>query len=465
MMKLNQRVWALGLCVLASTLAMSASAQTYTELLSFDGNTAAGPKTPMTQGIDGSLYGTTYYGGTGTCFDNQGIGCGIVFKITRDHEFKIVYNFQEKGGVYYPANNLVVGDEGNLYGTTLAGAGTIFKVTPGGTLTTLHSFGPGGSNPQGGIVKGADGNFYGTTFYGGASSNFCPSGCGTVFKMTPAGSLTTIYSFCPQNYCPDGENPQGILAQGIDGSFYGTTIYGGLYKLGTFFKITPKGTFTLLYAFSGFDLFPGGVLLASDGNFYGTSQTSVFRLTPEGAFTILSGTGNGNNPNLLTEGTDGNLYGTLQFGGDGSAFQMPLDGRLSTLYNFAGYPNDGSFPIGSLLQATDGKFYGVTYTGGDAPCNYGSFPGCGTIFSLNMGLDPFVAFLNRAGKVGQNFGILGQGFTGTTSVSLNGTPATFTVKSDTYLVATVPAGAKTGYVTVTTPGGALTSNVPFYVIR
>jgi hypothetical protein len=144
---------------------------------------------------------------------------------------------------------------------------------------------------------------------------------------------------------------------------------------------------------------------------------------------------------------------------------MPLDGRLSTLYNFAGYPNDGSFPIGSLLQATDGKFYGVTYTGGDAPCNYGSFPGCGTIFSLNMGLDPFVAFLNRAGKVGQNFGILGQGFTGTTSVSLNGTPATFAVKSDTYLVATVPVGAKTGYVTVTTPGGALTSNVPFYVIR
>ena len=118
---------------------------------------------------------------------------------------------------------------------------------------------------------------------------------------------------------------------------------------------------------------------------------------------------------------------------------------------------------GGLLQATNGKFYGTTYGGGNN--NDCGQNGCGTVFSLNMGLGPFVAFVYSSGKVGQTGGILGQGFTRTASVSLNGTPAAFTVRSDTYLTATVPAGATTGYVTVTAPNGTLTSNVPFHVVR
>jgi len=469
MMKLNQRLQALALCALAAT-APSASAQTVTELVSFDGNSAAGPKTPMTQGFDGGLYGTTYYGGTGTCFDEQGIGCGIVFKITRNGGFKVIYNFQ-KTGLVYPINDLVLGGDGNFYGTTTNQA--IFKITPQGDLTTVHVFtgGTDGAGLTGGLIQGTDGSFYGTTYYGGTPSEFCPSGCGTVFKMTPAGAVTTIYSFCPQNYCPDGENAFGPLVLGGDGNFYGTTENGGLYKHGTAFKISPNGTFTLLYAFKttdGGSPYPGGLALATDGNFYGTNGGSIYRITPAGVFTQLSELAGGSNPNLPIQGTDANLYGTTQVGGGdnlGLIFKLPTDGTASLLHYFAGYPSDGGQPFSSLVQATDGVFYGTTFTGGSSPCNYYNAPGCGTIFSLDMGLEPFVSFVRHAQKVGQNFGILGQGFTGTTSVSLNGTPASFTVKSDTYLVATVPVGAKTGYVTVTTPGGALTSNVPFYVIR
>ncbi len=136
-------------------------------------------------------------------------------------------------------------------------------------------------------------------------------------------------------------------------------------------------------------------------------------------------------------------------------FQITSSGTLTVLHNFDG--SDGAEPESALLQGTTGTFYGTTYLEG-AHHN-------GTTFSLSTGLAPFVAFVHAAGRVGQTGGILGQGFTGTTSVSLNGIPASFTVVSDTYITAMVPAGATTGYVTVTTPSGTLTSNVPFHVIK
>lgn len=210
------------------------------------------------------------------------------------------------------------------------------------------------------------------------------------------------------------------------------------------------------------------MILASDGNFYGTASNTVYRITPDGIFTEVEGF-NGNSPSALIQGTDGNLYWTVEpIGGDsnGGVYEMALNGEgLSQLYDFAGYPNDGSDPLSSLAQGTDGKFYGGSYTGGSFPCNYGTYPGCGTIFSLDTGLQPFVAFVYGAGRVGQRFGLLGQGFTGTTSVMLNGVSADFTVVSDTFIKATVPPGAATGYATVTTPSGVLKSNVPFHVIQ
>jgi uncharacterized repeat protein (TIGR03803 family) len=464
MTRFSQPISLLTLSLLTITISISASAQ-YTEIVSFNGNSAAGPRTPLTQGADGNLYGTTRYGGTGTCFDGSGVGCGVVFRIA-DGKMSVIYNFQQTGP-YYPANDLVLGSDLNFYGTTVNGNGAIFKIAPDGTFTTLYTFsgGSGGYAPQGGVIQATDGNFYGTTAAGGAPSTFCPSGCGTVFKMTPAGVLTTLYSFCPQNYCPDGENPAGPLVQGVDGTFYGTTLTGGLFKAGTVFQITSKGTFKLLYTFNPPDPYTGGLILATDGNFYGTTFYFVYRISPAGVFTELTGVGNG--VNLPIQGNDGNLYGTTLPSGSlglGSIFEMPISGTTSTtLYDFAGYPNDGSYPQSGLVQATDGTFYGTTYAGGSSPCNYYS-AGCGTVFSYDAGLGPFVALVRGMGRVGQKFVVLGQGLTGTTSVSLNGIPATFTVKLDTALIANVPAGASSGYVTVTTPTGTLTSNAPFYVL-
>ena len=166
------------------------------------------------------------------------------------------------------------------------------------------------------------------------------------------------------------------------------------------------------------------------------------------------------------QGTDGNLYGTTYGGGVGcnyfgcgTVFRITPTGVLTTLYSFCQLTNcsDGEIPTAGLLQATDGVFYGTTQQGGQN--------NDGTIFSLNTGLAPFVSFIRNPAKVGQQFGILGYGLTGTTTVSFNGTPANFKAQSDTLLIATVPTGATTGYITVTTPSGTLTSNVPFGLIQ
>lgn len=238
-----------------------------------------------------------------------------------------------------------------------------------------------------------------------------------------------------------------------------------MYKLGTIFKITPKGKFILLYTFENFASEPG-LILGNDGNFYGRLEESLYQLTTQGTFTQLPEFA-GEIPSLPILGSDGNFYWSSlysDYSRYGGLFGMPLNGGSSSLYAFAGYPTDGSYPEASLVQATNGTFYGTTYTGGSSPCNYGNYPGCGTIFSLDMGLDPFVAFVRNGGRVGHQVKILGQGFEGTTDVSFNGVSATFTVESKSLLEAVVPSGATTGSVTVTTPSGKLTSNVAFVVI-
>ena len=466
-MKFAALIRILCLCLPVGALAVSVSAQTYTEIVSFNGNSAAGPTTPLTQGLDGNLYGTTYYGGTGTCFDGEGIGCGVVFTIVNG-KLGIVYNFQQSES-NYPGNSLLLAEDGNFYGTATSGNGAIFKLTPTGTLSTLYQFveTSQGVDPRGGLIQAADGNFYGTTLYGGASSAFCPEGCGTVFKLTPKGALSTIYSFCPQNYCPDGENPAGSLVQGADGNFYGTTVNGGLYKTGTIFRVSSQGVFKLLYTFPQSIGPAPGLILGTDGNFYGATEFNAYKITRSGVFTTLSDV-IGYPPYSVIQGSDANLYGATLRGGTsnlGVIFELTDDGISSTdLHNFSGYPSDGTYPFAGLMQATNGTFYGTTYAGGSSSCNYDS-AGCGTVFSYNAGLAPFVAFVRGMAKVGQTFLVLGQDFTGTTSVTLNGTPATFKVNSDTALIVTVPAGASSGYVTVNTTSGTLTSNALFYVLK
>jgi uncharacterized repeat protein (TIGR03803 family) len=484
-------------------LAIDSPAQTFTTLHSFDAYDGSSPAyTPLVQGLDGNLYGTTYGGGTNEIDgDLCNIpGCGTVFKITPSGTLTTLHNFCSLAGCADgggPFAGIVLGTDGNFYGITLlggnfpscgSGCGTVFKITAAGKLTTLHSFAgeaTEGYSPYAGLIQAAGGNFYGTTGDGGTN------GSGTVFRITPEGKLTTLHSFDGT----DGEFPYGAtLVQATDGNFYGTTSFGGDLSCdspngcGTVFKITVSGKLTTLHVFEGTDgAYPSaGLVQATDGNFYGTTTLggnptcqfgpdlpdgcgTVFKLTLSGALTTLysfKGT-DGENPNGgLVQGTDGNFYGTTAGGGTnvgGTIFKITAGGELTTLYGFCSQTDctDGAGPWATLVQATDGNFYGTTEAGpiNSELCN----SGCGTVFSLSVGLEPFVKTLSTSGKLGNAVIILGNNLTGAASVSFNGTPANFTVVSNSEIKTTVPAGAKTGEVEVTTPNGTLTSNVAFKV--
>jgi uncharacterized repeat protein (TIGR03803 family) len=451
---------------------ISSSAQ-FNTLANFNEDNGADPQymSPV-QGVDGNFYGTTGHGGNLGCTS----GCGTIFKITSDGTLTTLHSFSGPDGSE-PYPSMLLGTDGNFYGTTYTGGsssyGTIFSISPSGDLSTLYEFcsQPGcadGSYPLGALIQGEDGSLYGTTAFGGTA------GDGTVFKRTMSGAFTTLHTF--EN--TDGSVPSAGLVQATNGNFYGTTSYGGPNNGdGTVFKITPEGTLTTLHTFNGTDgggrPYGGALVQATDGNFYGTTSLAgahrvgaIFRMTPAGVTTILynfcslKNCEDGDTPySGLIQGTDGMLYGTTSSGGssgnDGTVFSLSRSTGLTTLHSFTG--SDGIGPWGGLLQATNGTFYGSTLSGG--------LNELGTLFTISTGLSPFVAFVRNPAKVGQTFGVLGQGFTGTTSVSLNGTPAGFSVESDTFIEATVPAGATTGYATVTTPSGTLTSNVPFHVLR
>ena len=470
--------------------AVASLAQTFTSLASFDGTNGGSPEyMSLVQGLDGNFYGTTEFGGTG------GTGWGTVFKITPAGTLTTLYNFCTKANCadgQEPMAGLVLASNGYFYGATYGGGangfGTVFKITAAGTLTTLYSFCAqescaDGSLPEDALVQGTDGNFYGTTAYGGAHcpKNF-PSGCGTVFKITPAGTLTKLYSFCAQANCADGTTPVGGLVQGTDGNFYGTTEGAFGLHSGTVFMITPTGTLTTLHTFNcvadGCNPYDG-LVQAANGDFYGTNYDggannggSVFSITAGGTLTTLDSFGipNGGYPYAgLVQATDGNFYGTTPYGevhrpvcNDlhcGTVFNITPTGTVTTLHRFV--LTDGGFPTSGLLQATNGNFYGTTKGGGSSP-NCGE--GCGTVFSLSVGLSPFAKTNPTAGKVGAKVIILGNNLKSATSVTFNGTSAPLLKVTASAIETSVPTGATTGTVIVTTPSGTLNSNVPFRVL-
>jgi len=449
------------LATLILTVALAttvANAQAFTDLFDFNGTDGALPESPnlLAQGRDGNLYGTTLQGGV--------YGSGVVFVIKPNGIQRVLFSFDYHTGGFLPESGLTLGTDGDFYGTTSEDnvffQGNVFKITPSGSLTTLYTFTGGtdsgfphappiegthgtfygttayGYNPSiyeitpsgaftvlgqlpgdslGSLIEGSDGNFYGTTTSGGSGSN-CPGGCGTVFKATPKGIVTTLNNFYGQN----GAKPWGGVTQGSDGNLYGTATAGGTNKRGVIFKLSPKGI-TILHNFP-------------DPN-YGKD---------------------GEQPYALIQATDGNFYGIAPRGGTsdfGVIFEITPSGVYSILHNFDG--THGGYASSTLVQHTNGKIYGLTNAGGHS--------NDGVVYSLDLGLPPFVRLVSPSGKVGQTGGILGQGFTGATNVFLNGTSAAFTIMSDTYLTATVPPGATTGFVTVVTPSGTLTSNQEFQV--
>jgi uncharacterized repeat protein (TIGR03803 family) len=463
-------------CALFAAMAIASTAQTFTTLATFSGP-ATLPYSALVQGTDGNFYGTTAGGGSYACDPSN--GCGTVFKVTPSGTLTTLHTFCRQANCpdgSYPYAGLVLGTDGDFYGGTDGGGahskGTVFKITPDGRLTTLYSFcvltncadGAGSST----LIEASDGNFYGT---GGGGVH----GWGTVFKITPQGKLTTLYNFCAQKICVDGADPVAGLVRGTDGGLYGTTYSGGIFGPGTVFKLFPNGKLTTLHSFGYTDGAnpAAGLMQDSNGKFYGSTAWggsvmyvcskgcgTLFEITATGGFTTLRrfDWSDGYYPySAMIQATDGNLYGTTVWGlCCGVVFNVTPAGGLTLLSEFNG-GSWGENPIGGLLQATNGIFYGTTA---------GGFVTSSTIFSLDMGLGPFVAFVQSTGRVGQTAQILGQGLTGTTSVTFDGVPATsFKVVTDTYMTAVVPSGATTGKVVVTTPGGTRTSNVNFRVVN
>jgi len=451
-----------------ATTALISHAQTFTSLASLSDNTGAEPNA-IGQQANGKLWVTTFGQGK---FD-----CGTAFQASLVGKLSYRSNFTCTGG--NEPQGLTLGTDGNYYGVTFFGgsgnAGTVFKRTPTAVLTVLYNFtsdGTSGSEPVGTLALGPDGDFYGATYSSSSSNNYS----GTLYKITPDGTLTTIHTFCLQFGCPDGSQPYSSPVLAMDGNFYGTTYGGGAHGVGTMYRITPQGVLTTLYSFDpSVDsvFFPTAPLVqAANGNFYSVvsqgganNDGAVFGITPSGNFTVLhnfDGT-DGYLPVGLMQATDGNFYGTT-VGVDnqinGSIFQMTPAGNLTMLHKFNG--TDGLSPV-MLIQDTNGTLYGVTSGGGNVYCAYDPSYGCGTVFSLDVGLSPFVETVPAVGPIGAPVTILGTNLIGVKSVKFNGVSSQLQSKSSSEILTTVPAGATTGTITLTDRDGTLVSNVPFTV--
>ena len=393
-----------------STSGVVAALHTFTGT---DGATPAG----LILGTDGNYYGAAYGGGTGH---------GLLFKITANGAYTVLYQFTGGSDGGGPSVAPIQASDGNLYGTTApatANDGTVYGYVPSsGAFSTILSLNLDGSQGQqitAPVLQASDGNLYGTAELGGAN------GCGTIFKLTTSGTLLQLYSFpCGAG----GSIPYGPLIEATDGNFYGTTQWGGTVAngecqsgCGAVFKMS-HGEVSILYRFSG---------------------------KPDGGLALAG----------LVQGTDGNLYGATYKGGIndlGTLYQISSSGQYKLLYSFVGEVGYGA--VTALTQDTNGKFYGNAGSGG----RYGE----GSLYSLDMGFGPFIALVRYTGRIGQPVQILGQGLTGSTAVTVSGVAATsFKVVSDTYMTAVVPTGATTGPVVVTTPTGTLTSNHNFRIVQ
>jgi uncharacterized repeat protein (TIGR03803 family) len=351
------------------------SSFTTSVLYSFAGGSdGASPNDSLIEGTDGKLYGDTSNGGTNNT--------GTIFSLTLTGSEAVVYSFgaSASGDGINPYAALILGGDGNLYGTTGDGGahaqGTMFKVTTAGAESIVYSFAGGtgdGARPNGAVL-GSDGNFYGTTPDGGAH------GMGTIYVVTAAGAETVLHSFAGGT--ADGSTPEARLLQGGDGNYYGTTSAGGANNAGTVFRITPAGVETVLYSFGsvagdGSDAM-ASLIQGTDGNFYSTTTGggannlgTVFKITPAGVETVIYSFGtnanDGTNPFArLMQAADGNLYGTTPTGGAngfGIAFKVTTAGAETILHAFTGGA-DGGYPQNSLIAGSDGNLYSTTLSGG-----------------------------------------------------------------------------------------------------
>jgi uncharacterized repeat protein (TIGR03803 family) len=353
-----------------------------TVLYSFTGGAdGAYPVAGVIRDSAGNLYGTTYGGGAS--------GAGVVFKVDTSGNETVFYSFTGAADGGNPAAGVIRDSAGNLYGTTIygggaSGAGVVFKVDASGHETVLYSFtgGADGGNSDAGVIRAA-GNLYGTTTGGGAS------GAGVVFKVDMSGDETVLYSFTDG---ADGGNPYAGVVRDSAGILYGTTAFGGTAGVGVVFKVDTSGNETVLHTFKrgpcGNQPYTAGVILDPVGNLYGTTsfsgaggQGAVYKLDTSGnarAVYAFPGAADGQYPYNagVFFGSDGQLYGTTDYGGKtgaGVVYQLDGDGNETVLHSFAVFSANGyGQPTGNLIQDSEGNFYGTTFIGqADAGYGYG----------------------------------------------------------------------------------------------
>lgn len=436
-----------------------------------------------------------------------------------------IYQFSSGSNPNYPAGAMAQGRDGNFYGITLSGGGpanqgAIYKISSAGVLTSLHAMAQSDGTTCSGLTMGTDGNFYGTCHNGGTNDY------GTLFKVTSAGVLTVLHNFAAQGSTSDGCEPLAPPIQASNGDFYGTTSFCGASNYGTVYKLTPAGAYSLLYSFQGppnDTLLPLGLIEGTDGNLWGLgngwiiSNGGVFKITLAGKESLVyafKGDPDGAGPYTnLIQGSNGDFYGTTEEGGsaqEGTIFQVTAGGKETVLYSF---PNqtDGAYPSLPLTQGPNGMLYGAATDCAGGGCSQaglfdittkgvyknlylyplvcsncgqpeaplllstnGTFystteqggTGAGSFYSLSNGYSPFISLVNVTSSAeGAQVGILGQGFSSASVVKFGGTKATTTtLTGSTYILAIVPSGALTGDVTVTT-GSTVLSTLSVYKIK
>jgi uncharacterized repeat protein (TIGR03803 family) len=348
--------------------------------------------------VGGVLYGTTKYGGEGSCANGY-YGCGAVFSLTTDGTEKVLYSFSYGNDGLWPVASLLK-INGRLYGTTTSGGpdGTVFSITTSGTVDVLHQFtgGTDGGGPAGDLID-VKGKLYGTTYWGGGVGH--SGGRGTVFSITTSGVEKVLHSFGKSR---QGANPTAGLIR-VGGTLYGTTADGGAQRAGTVFRITTGGREKVLHSFgSGDGIRPVASLTVMNGTLYGTTQYggtgacndkfhtgcgTVFSITPSGTEQVLysfAGGADGIYPVASLIDVNGSLYGTTEYGGTGACssgydhgcgtvFSITPSGTEQVLYSFGTAP-DGANPVASLTDV-NGLLYGTT--------NGGGAHGVGTVFALS----------------------------------------------------------------------------------
>ncbi|WP_395094833.1 choice-of-anchor tandem repeat GloVer-containing protein [Armatimonas sp.] len=451
--------------LLLTGLALSlgaARAQTLTVLYDF-GSNPGDPLYPheigmLALGKDGSIFGASEQGGTA----NR----GAIFRFTPEGKLTVLNSFNLTQGAQ-AFGGLSLGNDGDFYGTTYSGGklrtGVVFKITASGVFRVLYDFKntEDGSYPLSPPVQAKDGNLYGIT------SNSSNQQSGTIYKITPSGSVVSPFARLQKSDFATLGNMGSMLVAGTDGNLYGTTLKGGT-GFGTVIKVTPSGQIILLHKFDNANGATSyNLMQASDGNLYGTCFAGgamalglVYRLTLSGEFTVLhtfSGS-DGSNPLAgLVQAKDGYLYGATRLGGAGGRgvlYRIKLSGEaFSVVYSRDPRMTEGMYCVQTPLLHSNGKLYGLTSQGGSK--------GRGVFYCLDM-----TAFTVTplSGRAESTVTLSGFNFTGASSVSFNGAAAGFKVESDSKITVRVPKGATSGVIKVTTPLGILTSKVPFQVV-